>query len=191
MRSRTSFFFSGWDFFLQIYFALIKLMFYICGVDVPRELNVELKLLGVMKLTNDVLESIDAIWDRMESGEVKALDAYVALKEVEKYLAKVLKGDIAAYAMEDYESRGEKEVRVGAYRVKAEPRGVRWDYSGCGDPVRDDLKESLARREKWLQGLKSEVVLETGETVRPAEQKFTVSLVVAPVTAKEYYAAGE
>lgn len=86
--------------------------------------------------------------------------------------------------MEDYESRGSKEVHVGGYRVTAEARGVRWDYEGCGDPVREDLRESLSRREEWLRGLKSEVVLESGEVVRPAEQKFTVSLVVSPVNAR-------
>ena len=108
-------------------------------------------------------------------GDVNPLETEIKLRYIESIIEQVRKNaNVKDAVLTEAEKYPEKTFsEYGADITKT--RSSRYDYSGCGDSVRDGLanditalNEKKKEREKMLQGLaESMVIEETGEIIYP------------------------
>jgi len=127
--------------------------------------------LGIFKPNKaDIAIFADSLRQKYLNGEIDPLAVMAKAKVAQKYIDAIL-GDGTKYnkgiteiregARTTAESYGGKEFEFQGLTVKLTENGTRYDYSGCGDKVWEDLKEkfekakvALENRETLLKALK-------------------------------------
>ena len=113
--------------------------------------------------------------EQVKNGDVSPLDAVAKMKSLQEVITAFLKNkDVVSAVLNECDKYGKGETPTSngaAFTVKE--TGVKYDFSGCGDPVWNRLKEESDRiseqmkeREQYLKiikGTKTEIDEETGE----------------------------
>lgn len=113
--------------------------------------------------------------EQVKNGDVSPLDAVAKMKSLQEVITAFLKNeDVVSAVLNECDKYGKGETPTSngaAFTVKE--TGVKYDFSACGDPVWNRLKEESDRiseqmkeREQYLKiikGTKTEIDEETGE----------------------------
>lgn len=114
------------------------------------------------------------IIDRVNEGELSAMEAKLFLKSAEAVVARAMDG-IDPMARREAERYGEKAFRLKGVNIELANTGTKYDYSGCNDPELtnlqgqlDEIKRLVTARQKFLQALKKPTTIvddSTGEII--------------------------
>ena len=130
-----------------------------------------------VKLEKPVSYNVDQVVKSIQDGEQNPLDVHLSRVKMEK----ILKGindnpDIQDAVMKEFEKYGERIVEYKGALLQQQEAGVKYDFSGCGDPVMDeylrqldDLKLKMKEREKFLKNIPVSGIVdpETGSFIYP------------------------
>lgn len=129
------------------------------------------------KFDKPVSYYVDQVVKSIQDGEQNPLDVHLSRVKMEK----ILKGindnpDIQDAVMKEFEKYGERIVEYKGALLQQQESGVKYDFSGCGDPVMDeylrqldDLKLKMKEREKFLKNIPVSGIVdpETGSFIYP------------------------
>ncbi len=130
-----------------------------------------------VKFEKPVSYYVDQVVKSIQDGEQNPLDVHLSRVKMEK----ILKGindnpDIQDAVMKEFEKYGERIVEYKGALLQQQEAGVKYDFSGCGDPVMDeylrqldDLKLKMKEREKFLKNIPVSGIVdpETGSFIYP------------------------
>ena len=133
---------------------------------------------------------VEQVLNSIREGEQNPLDVHLSRVKMEK----ILKGindnsDIQDAVMKEFEKYGERTVEYKGALLQQVETGVKYDYSGCNDPVMDnylklqeELKDKIKERAKFLNNLPTSGVVdpETGAFVYPPgkSSKTTIKTII-------------
>ena len=120
---------------------------------------------------------VDMVLKSIQEGEQNPLDIHLSRVKLEK----ILKGindnpDIQDSVIREFEKYGEKTVNYKGAVLQQQEAGVKYDFSGCGDPIIEDLlkrqeklKEKINERVKFLKFIPESGIVdpETGAFIYP------------------------
>ena len=117
----------------------------------------------------NVQQTVINLLDQIDNGEVNPLALLQRFKAVEK-IQETIKDRLRDAAVTEACKYKEKEISVFGSIFKVTESGVSYDYSGCGDPIWEELKahadsaiKALKDRETFLRAIKgSETVVDRG-----------------------------
>lgn len=129
------------------------------------------------KFEKPVSYYVEQVVKSIQDGEQNPLDVHLSRVKMEK----ILKGindnpDIQDAVMKEFEKYGERTVEYKGALLQQQESGVKYDFSGCGDPVMDeyirqldDLKLKMKEREKFLKNIPVSGIVdpETGSFIYP------------------------
>ena len=100
-----------------------------------------------MKFEQPASFYVEQVLNSIREGEQNPLDVHLSRVKMEK----ILKGindnpDIQDAVMKEFEKYGERTVEYKGALLQQVETGVKYDYSGCNDPVMDNylkLQEEL------------------------------------------------
>jgi hypothetical protein len=149
--------------------------------------------IGAARLLPTTQTQIDVFSDQMiesvRSGEVYGLEVLHIFKSLEKAQERILKA-IKDNILTEAEKYGKQPFDFQGVTMQIVEAGTQYDFSVCGDPVRDErdaavnsAKSLLKERENFLKAIKepTTIVIEgSGEvvTVRPPLKKSTTTVKV-------------
>ncbi len=121
---------------------------------------------------------VEQVLQSIENGEQNALDVHIFRVKMEKILKGINENpDIQEAIMKEFEKYGERVFTYKGALLQIQESGVKYDYSGCGDPVMEDymkqkekLDAKMKERAKFLQNIPSSGIVEpdTGVFIYPA-----------------------
>lgn len=131
----------------------------------------------LMKFDKPVSSYVEQVLNSIREGEQNPLDVHLSRAKMEK----ILKGindnpEIQEAVMREFEKYGQKNVEYKGALLQQQEAGVKYDFSGCGDPLMDSyiketesLKEKMKEREKFLKNIPSTGIVdpETGAFIYP------------------------
>lgn len=131
----------------------------------------------LVKFEKPVSYYVEQVVKSIQDGEQNPLDVHLYRVKMEK----ILKGindnpDIQDAVMKEFEKYGERTVEYKGALLQQQESGVKYDFSGCGDPVMDeyirqldDLKLKMKEREKFLKNIPVSGIVdpETGSFIYP------------------------
>jgi hypothetical protein len=131
----------------------------------------------LVKFEKPVSYYVEQVVKSIQDGEQNPLDVHLSRVKMEK----ILKGindnpDIQDAVMKEFEKYGERTVEYKGALLQQQESGVKYDFSGCGDPVMDeyirqldDLKLKMKEREKFLKNIPVSGIVdpETGSFIYP------------------------
>ena len=120
---------------------------------------------------------VDMVLKSIQEGEQNPLDIHLSRVKLEK----ILKGindnpDIQDSVIREFEKYGERTVNYKGAVLQQQEAGVKYDFSGCGDPIIEDLlkrqeelKEKINERVKFLKFIPESGIVdpETGAFIYP------------------------
>lgn len=120
---------------------------------------------------------VDMVLKSINEGEQNPLDIHLSRVKLEK----ILKGindnpDIQDSVIREFEKYGERIVNYKGAVLQQQEAGVKYDFSGCGDPIIEDLlkqqeelKEKINERVKFLKFIPESGIVdpETGAFIYP------------------------
>ena len=130
------------------------------------------------------------IIDRVNDGELSAMEAKLFLKSAESVVSRAMEG-IDPLARREAERYGEKSFRLKGVNVELANTGTKYDYSECNDPELtnlqeklDEIKKQVTARQKFLQTLKKPTTIvddATGEiiTINPPVKTYNEGLKIS------------
>jgi hypothetical protein len=132
-----------------------------------------------------IQDAIDYLKTALDNGELNPLELAIRMKWMEDYM-KEAKEAIRPHVLTSV-NKYTKGEEIACYGSRIEPMeaGTRYDYSGCGDVVWNELQKAkeahdklIKEREKFLQSIKGQQTLvddSTGEvyTVFPPKKTST------------------
>lgn len=132
-----------------------------------------------------IQDAIEYLKNALDNGELNPLELAIRMKWMEDYM-KEAKEAIRPHVLTSVNKYAKGE-EIACYGSRIEPMeaGTRYDYSGCGDVVWNELQKSkeahdklIKEREKFLQSIKGQQTLvddSTGEvyTVFPPKKTST------------------
>lgn len=131
----------------------------------------------LIKFDKPVSFYVEQVLNSIQEGEQNPLDVHLSRVKMEK----ILKGindnpEIQEAVMREFEKYGQKNVEYKGTLLQEQESGVKYDFSGCGDPLMDSymkeidsLKEKMKEREKFLKNIPASGVVdpETGAFIYP------------------------
>lgn len=131
----------------------------------------------LIKFDKPVSFYVEQVLNSIREGEQNPLDVHLSRVKMEK----ILKGindnpEIQEAVMREFEKYGQKNVEYKGALLQQQEAGVKYDFSGCSDPLMDSyiketeaLKEKMKEREKFLKNIPSTGVVdpETGSFIYP------------------------
>ena len=132
----------------------------------------------LVKFEKPVSYYVEQVLKSIEEGEQNPLDVHLSRVKMEK----ILKGindnpDIQDAVMKEFERYGERTITYKGAVLQQQEAGVKYDYSGCNDPIMDEylkqkeeLEAKIKERGKFLQNIPSSGIVdpETGTFIYPA-----------------------
>lgn len=122
----------------------------------------------------DIQIAASSLLEQLDNGEINPLALLQRIKAVSK-LEEMIKDRLRDAAVTEALKYKEKEVALFGSSFKVTESGVSYDYSGCGDPIWQQLnqtfesaKQSMKDRETFLRSIKGhETVIDesSGEIV--------------------------
>lgn len=129
------------------------------------------------KFEKPVSYYVDQVVKSIQDGEQNPLDVHLSRVKMEKILKEINDNpDIQDAVMKEFEKYGERIVEYKGALLQQQEAGVKYDFSGCGDPVMDeylrqldDLKLKMKEREKFLKNIPVSGIVdpETGSFIYP------------------------
>lgn len=114
------------------------------------------------------------MYDRIERGEISAIDAYIELYEQKKALEEQIE-HIKELAILERERYGKEQIKRKGYEVELMSGRKVWSYKGVS--TWESLKDRMKDVEKMAQHVATKGVeiidVETGEVIQPASLSFT------------------
>jgi len=143
-----------------------------------------------MPSKTEIARITDSLCEKVTQGEVDPLSAVVIIDALRKAIEEAEK-IVKPYAIAECDkyAKGDKILSKNCEISKREA-GVKYDYSSCGDPVWNELKEQsdaiqvkIKERESILKQLKEKLVsvdVRTGEVIElyPPLKKSTTTIVI-------------
>lgn len=131
----------------------------------------------LVKFDKPVSFYVEQVVKRIQDGEQNPLDVHLTRVKMEK----ILKGindnpEIQEAVMQEFAKYGEKNVEYKGALLQQQESGVKYDYSGCGDPLMDEylkqqeeLKNRIKERAKFLNNIPDSGIVdpETGAFIYP------------------------
>lgn len=119
---------------------------------------------SITTITKPTSHYVTSIVESVESGEVNPIDVFVNLKKVEKVIDGVMKSSVVQNAVtREYQKYNTREVDFKGVTISQSEAGVKFDYSGCQDPVileleekKKEIDERLKERQKFLKNIPPE-----------------------------------
>lgn len=129
------------------------------------------------KFEKPVSYYVDQVVKSIQDGEQNPMDVHLSRVKMEKILKEINDNpDIQDAVMKEFEKYGERIVEYKGALLQQQEAGVKYDFSGCGDPVMDeylrqldDLKLKMKEREKFLKNIPVSGIVdpETGSFIYP------------------------
>ncbi len=129
------------------------------------------------KFEKPVSYYVDQVVKSIQDGEQNPLDVHLSRVKMEKILKEINDNpDIQDAVMKEFEKYGERIVEYKGALLQQQEAGVKYDFSGCGDPVMDeylrqldDMKLKMKEREKFLKNIPVSGIVdpETGSFIYP------------------------
>jgi hypothetical protein len=129
------------------------------------------------KFEKPVSYYVDQVVKSIQDGEQNPLDVHLFRVKMEKILKEINDNpDIQDAVMKEFEKYGERIVEYKGALLQQQEAGVKYDFSGCGDPVMDeylrqldDMKLKMKEREKFLKNIPVSGIVdpETGSFIYP------------------------
>nr|WP_193617486.1 hypothetical protein [Odoribacter sp. OF09-27XD] len=130
-----------------------------------------------MKFDRPASFYVEQVLQSIQEGEQNPLDILLSRVKMEK----IIKGisdhpDIQNAIMTEFEKYGAKNFEYKGALLQQQEAGVKYDFSGCGDPVMDEylkqeteLKQKMAERTKFLKNIPASGIVdpETGSFIYP------------------------
>jgi hypothetical protein len=125
-------------------------------------------ILPVIPVTKEAIHesAAGALW-AINEGHISPEDVFVQYKALEKFL-EALKPDLNKLVLTEAEKYGKEGFIHKGLKICFGEYGHKVDYTVCGDPVWERLKQDLADRETFLKSLKEPhtyVDEDTGEAI--------------------------
>jgi hypothetical protein len=118
-----------------------------------------------------------SLYNKVQNGEISAMDAYIELYEQQKELTAQL-NDIKELARLERERYGKEQIMRKGYLVELSPGRSVWDYKEVSAWV--SVKERLSEIEKMAKMAYNGAEVtdkETGEVVEPAKCTYTADTI--------------
>ena len=120
---------------------------------------------------------VDMVLKSIQEGEQNPLDIHLSRVKLEKILKGINENpDIQDSVIREFEKYGERTVNYKGAVLQQQEAGVKYDFSGCGDPIIEDLlkrqeelKEKINERVKFLKFIPESGIVdpETGAFIYP------------------------
>lgn len=131
----------------------------------------------LVKFEKPVSYYVEQVVKSIQDGEQNPLDVHLSRVKMGKILKEINDNpDIQDAVMKEFEKYGERTVEYKGALLQQQESGVKYDFSGCGDPVMDeyirqldDLKLKMKEREKFLKNIPVSGIVdpETGSFIYP------------------------
>ena len=95
------------------------------------------------KFEKPVSYYVDQVVKSIQDGEQNPLDVHLSRVKMEKILKEINDNpDIQDAVMKEFEKYGERIVEYKGALLQQQEAGVKYDFSGCGDPVWTNTSDS-------------------------------------------------
>lgn len=131
----------------------------------------------IIKFEKPVSYYVEQVLNSIREGEQNPLDIHLSRVKFEKILKSLNENaEIQEAVMNEFQKYGQRTVEYNGAILQQQEAGVKYDYSGCSDPVMDDLlrkeeeiKTKMKERAKFLQNIPASGIVdpETGAFIYP------------------------
>lgn len=131
----------------------------------------------IIKLEKPISYYVEQVLNSIREGEQNPLDIHLTRVKFEKILKALNDNtEIQEAVMNEFQKYGQRTVEYNGAVLQQQEAGVKYDYSGCSDPVMDDLlrkeeevKAKMKERAKFLQNIPASGIVdpETGAFIYP------------------------
>lgn len=131
----------------------------------------------LMKINESVSYYVDQVLQSIKNGEQNPIDIHLNRVKLEKILKEINSNqEISDAITKEFEKYGQKTVEYKGAILQQQEAGVKYDYSGCNDPVMDhcqiqeeEVKNKIKERAKFLNNIPTSGIVdpETGCFIYP------------------------
>lgn len=131
----------------------------------------------IIKFEKPVSFYVEQVLNSIREGEQNPLDIHLTRVKFEKILKALNDNtEIQEAVMNEFQKYGQRTVEYNGAILQQQEAGVKYDYSGCCDPMMDDLlrkeeevKEKMKERAKFLQNIPTSGIVDpkTGAFIYP------------------------
>lgn len=115
----------------------------------------------LIKFKKPVSYYVEQVLQSIRKGEQNPLDIQLSKIKMEKILKGISDNpDIQDAITNEFEKYGERTIEYKGAILQQQEAGVKYDFSGCGDPIMDEylkeeeeLKQKISERAKFLKNI--------------------------------------